>query len=109
MYTVLFFQYFVSIPMSNVLPSEEGTFEIALPNQGFTCVGSEVLSQQYEWNVYGLDFGVLRSVFEYMVACIQRQTQPKVSTIEGGYAAVRLVEAALQSARTGQWVLGDIL
>ena len=55
-----------------------------------------------------MEFGALRSALEYMVACIQRQTRPEISTIHDGYEAVRLVEAALQSARTGEWVPGDV-
>jgi UDP-N-acetylglucosamine 3-dehydrogenase len=93
------------------LDFETGTFEIELPNLGFTFLSSEgyeFFNQQYEFNVYGMEFGALRSALEYMVACIQRQTQPEISTIADGYEAVRLVEAALQSARTGQWVPGDV-
>ncbi len=92
------------------LDFEEGTFEIALPNMGFTFLspeGYQFLNQQYECNIYGMEFGALRSAFEYMVSCIQNQTQPEISTIQDGYEAVRLVEAALQSAKTGQWVQGD--
>ena len=91
------------------LDFEGGTFEIALPNMGFTFLsqnGYQFLNQQYEFKVYGMEFGALRSAFEYMVSCVQNQTQPEISTIQDGYEAVRLVNAALQSAKTGQWVPG---
>ena len=93
------------------LDFEAGTFEIAIPNLGFTFLSSEgyqFFNQQYESHVYGMEFGALRSALEYMVACIQSQTQPEISTIQDGYEAVRLVEAALRSARTGQWIPGDV-
>jgi len=86
---------------------DAGTFEIELPNMGFTFLseaGYQFINQQYEFNVYGMEFGALRAAFGYMVRCIQSQTQPQVSTVEDGYEAVRLIEAALQSARTEQWV-----
>lgn len=92
------------------LDFEEGIFEIALPNMGFTFLSSkgyQFFNQQYEFSVYGMEFGALRSAFEYMVQCVQNQTQPEISTIEDGYEAVRLIDAALQSARTGQWVAGE--
>ena len=92
------------------LDFEAGVFEIALPNMGFTFLSSkgfQFVNQQYEFNVYGMEFGALRSAFEYMVQCIQNHTQPEISTIRDGFEAVRLVEAALQSAKTGQWVKGD--
>ena len=92
------------------LDFEGGTFEIALPNLGFTFLSSEgyhFLNQQYEFNVYGMEFGALRSALEYMVRCIESQTQPEISTIQDGYEAVRLVEAALQSAKNGQWIQGE--
>lgn len=92
------------------LDFEKGTFEIALPNMGFTFLSSngfQFLNQQYEFNVYGMEFGALRSAFEYMVQCIENQTQPEISTIQDGYEAVRVVEAALQSAKTGQWIQGE--
>jgi len=91
------------------LDFEGGTFEIALPNLGFTFLSSEgyhFLNQQYEFNVYGMEFGALRSAFEYMVRCIESQAQPEISTIQDGYEAVRLVVAALQSAKNGQWIQG---
>lgn len=87
-----------------------GIFEITLPNLGFTFLSSDgyqFLNQQYEFNVYGMEFGALRSALEYMVHCIENQTQPEISTIQDGYEAVRLIEAALQSAKTGQWIQGE--
>ena len=42
-----------------------------------------------------------------MCQCVQNQVQPEISTIQDGYEAVRLIEAALESAETGQWVLGE--
>ena len=92
------------------LDFEGGTFEIALPHLGFTFVSSQgyqFLNQQYEYSVYGMELGALRAALEYMVRCIQNQTRPKISTIQDGYEAVRLVDAALQSAKTGQWILGE--
>jgi predicted dehydrogenase len=92
------------------LDFERGTYEIALPSLGFTFVSSEgyqFINQQYEFSVYGMEFGALRSAFEYMIQCIEGQTQPAISTIQDGYEAVRLVEAALQSARVGQWIHGE--
>lgn len=91
------------------LDFEEGTFEIALPNLGFTFVSSrgyQFVNQQYEFNVYGMEFGALRSALEYMIQCMESRTQPEISTIQDGYEAVRLVEAALQSAKIGQWIHG---
>jgi len=92
------------------LDFEGGTFEIALPNLGITFVSSQgyqFVNQQYEVNVYGMEFGALRSAFEYMIQCIESQTQPEISTIQDGYEAVRLIDAALQSARIGQWIHGE--
>ncbi len=92
------------------LDFEAGTFEILLPNLGFTFLsdqGHQFFNQQYEFTVYGMEFGALRSAFEYMVQCIERQTPPQISTIQDGYEAVRLVEAVLLSARTGQWIQGE--
>jgi predicted dehydrogenase len=92
------------------LDFERGTFEIALPSLGFTFVSSEgyqFINQQFEFNVFGMEFGALRSAFEYMVRCVESRTQPEISTVQDGYEAVCLVEAALQSARTGRWVHGE--
>lgn len=92
------------------LDFECGTFEISLPNLSFTFVspqGYQFVNQQYEYNVYGMEFGALRSAFEYMIQCIESQTQPEISTIQDGYEAVRLVETAIQSARIGQWIHGE--
>lgn len=92
------------------LDFEAGTFEILLPNLGFTFLsgkGCQFFNQQYEYDVYGLEFGALRSAFEYLAGCLENQTQPQISTIQDGYEAVRLVEAALQSAKTGQWIQGE--
>jgi UDP-N-acetylglucosamine 3-dehydrogenase len=92
------------------LDFEAGTFEIALPNLGFTFLtsrGYQFLNHQYEHRVYGMEFGALRSAFEYMVRCVQNRMQPEISTIQDGYEAVRLVDAALRSAQTGKWVEGD--
>jgi len=92
------------------LDFEAGTFEISLPHLGFTLLNSagyQFLNQQYESTVYGMEFGALRSALEYMVKCIQTGTQPQISTIQNGYEAVRVVEAALQSANSGQWVEGQ--
>lgn len=89
---------------------EAGTYEILLPHSGFTFLsgnGFQFFNQQYEYNVYGVEFGALRAAFEYLARCIQTQTQPTISTIQDGYEAVRLVDAALKSAQTGQWVHGD--
>ena len=84
-----------------------GTFEIHLPNMGFTFLdsnGYRFLNQQYEHNVYGMEFGALRAALEYLVRCVRTGTRPTVSTIEDGFEAVRLVEAALVSAQTGRWI-----
>lgn len=92
------------------LDFDAGSFEILLPNLGFTFVGPQgfqFINQQYECNVYGMEFGALRSAFEYLIDCIRRQVQPQISTIQDGYEAVRLVEAALESARTGKWIMGE--
>jgi len=89
---------------------EAGTFEILLPNLGFTFLNSDgfhFFNQQYEFNVHGMEFGALRAAFEYMVQCIENHAQPQISTIQDGYEAVRLVEAALESSHTGQWVQGE--
>jgi len=92
------------------LDFENGIFEMALPNLGCTFLsdrGAEFLNQQYEFTVYGMEFGALRSAFEYLVGCIQTGLQPEISTIRDGYEAVRLVDAALRSAASGEWVTGD--
>ena len=92
------------------LDFEHGTFEISLPNPGFTFLsskGCKFLNHQYEFNVYGMEFGALRAAFEYMVHCIQNHTPPRISTIADGYEAVRLVDAALQSACEGNWIEGN--
>jgi predicted dehydrogenase len=89
---------------------ETGTFEIQLPNTGFTFLSDAAyrfFNQQYEYNVYGMEFGALRSAFEYMARCIQTHTQAIISTIHDGFEAVRLVDAALSSAQSGNWVQGD--
>ena len=89
------------------LDFEHGTFEVTLPNAGFTFLGTrglQFMNHQYEFSVYGMEFGALRSAFEYISRCLQDQVQPEISTIQDGYEAVRLIEAALRSAATGQWV-----
>ncbi len=91
---------------------EHGTFEVAIPSLGFTFLdshGLQLMNHQYEFSVYGMEFGSLRSAFEYMSQCVQDQVQPDISTIQDGYEAVRLIEAALQSAETGQWVRGEAI
>jgi predicted dehydrogenase len=91
------------------LDFEHGTFEVALPSLGFTFLdtrGLQLMNHQYEFTVYGMEFGALRSAFEYMSRCVLDQVQPEISTIQDGYEAVRLIEAALQSAETGKWVRG---
>ena len=93
------------------LDFEHGTFEVALPSLGFTFLdagGLRLRNHQYEFNVYGMEFGALRSAFEYMIQCVQDGIPPEISTIQDGYEAVRLIEAALQSAATGQWVRGEV-
>ena len=92
------------------LDFEAGTFEILLPNLGFTFLsdkGCQFINQQYEFNTYGMELGALRSAFEYLIRCMVNQTQPEISTIQDGYEAVRLVDAALRSAKTGQWIQGE--
>ena len=92
------------------LDFEAGTFEIALPNMGFSFLdeqGFQFFNQQYECNVYGMEFGALRSALEYLVGCLRNHTSPEISTIEDGFQAVRLIEAALESARSGRWVEAD--
>ena len=84
-----------------------GTFEISLPNMGFTFLdasGYRFLNHQYEHNVYGMEFGALRAALEYLVRCLRTGVRPEVSTIEDGCEAIRLIQAALDSAQTGQWV-----
>jgi predicted dehydrogenase len=92
------------------LDFEHGTFEVSLPNLGFTFLdsrGLQFINHQYEFRVYGMEFGALRSAFEYLCQCVRDQVPPEISTIQDGYEAVRLIEAALQSADTGQWVRGE--
>ena len=92
------------------LDFEAGTFEINLPHMGFTFVDSDgyrFFNQQYECNVYGMEFGALRAALEYLVRCLRSDARPQISTIEDGCEAIRLIEAALQSARTGRWVEAD--
>ena len=92
------------------LDFEHGTFEVALPNLGFTFLdasGLKFVNHQYEFSVYGMEFGALRSAFEYMSRCVLDQVQPEISTIRDGYEAVRLIEAALRSAESGQWIRGE--
>jgi predicted dehydrogenase len=92
------------------LDFEGGTFEIALPNLGFTFLSSrgyQFVNQQYEFNVYGMELGALLSAFEYMIHCVESRTKPEISTVQDGYEAVRLVDAALKSAKSGQWVHGE--
>jgi predicted dehydrogenase len=89
------------------LDFEKGTFTIALPHSGFNFVGhegSKFVNQQYEYSVYGMEFGALRTALEYMTNCITQNTQPKISTIEDGYNAVRLAHSAIESARAGRWI-----
>lgn len=91
------------------LDFEGGTFEITLPNAGFTFVDSQgyhLINQQYEFNLYGVESGALRSALEFMVRCVETRSRPEISTVQDGYEAVRLVEAALRSASLGQWVDG---
>ena len=89
---------------------EAGTFELALPNMSFSFLDSDgfrFFNQQYEHSVYGMEFGALRSAFEYLVGCLRNGTRPEISTIEDGYHAVRVIEAALESARSDRWSEGD--
>ena len=92
------------------LDFEHGTFEVLLPGSGFTFLnadGMRFINHQYEFGVYGMEFGALRSAFEYMSRCVLQQTEPRISTVKDGYDAVRLIEAALTAAGTGQWVHGE--
>lgn len=91
------------------LDFENGSFTIELPNSGFNVLhaeGSRFINQNYEYSVYGMEFGALRAALEYMVNCITQKTQPKISTIEDGYNAVRLAKAAVESAKAGRWIEG---
>ena len=92
------------------LDFEAGTFEIALPNMSFSFLdsgGYRFFNQQYEHSVYGMEFGALRSAFEYLVGCLRHNTRPEISTIHDGFEAVRLIEAALESVRAGRWIEAD--
>ena len=92
------------------LDFEAGTFEIALPNMSFSFLdsgGYRFFNQQYEHSVYGMEFGALRSAFEYLVGCLRHDTRPEISTIHDGFEAVRLIEAALESVRAGRWIEAD--
>ena len=92
------------------LDFEAGTFEMSLPNMSFTFLDSQgfrFFNQQYEHDVYGMEFGALRSALEYLAGCLRSGIQPEISTIEDGYQAVRLIEAALDSARSNCWVESD--
>jgi predicted dehydrogenase len=87
-----------------------GTYETLLPNAGFTFLserGNQFLNQQYEFSVYGMEFGALRSALEYWMRCIRQKSAPQISTIRDAYEAVRLVDAAIRSAQSGQWVTGN--
>jgi len=88
------------------LDFDSGTFSIELPDTGFTFLGPEgnrMINQHYETSIYGMEFGALRSALEYMANCVVHKMRPQISTIEDGYNAVRLVDAAIRSASTGQW------
>lgn len=92
---------------SVTLDFDAGTYSITLPHAGFTFLsreGHRSINQQYESCLYGMEFGALRSALEYMTRCVAEKRRPQISTIEDGYNAVRLVDAAIRSAATGQWV-----
>ena len=48
-----------------------------------------------------MESGALRAALEYMVHCVRHKAQPRISTIEDGYHAVRLAAAGfIKDART---------
>jgi len=90
-----------------VLDFDGGSYSIEMPHSGITFLNEEsnrFINQHYEHSVYGMEFGALRNALEYMVQCITTNTKPRISTVEDGYNAVLLVDAAIRSAQSGQWV-----
>lgn len=84
-----------------------GTFDLQLPHRALTFLaagGACAINQQYEHTIYGDERGALRSALEYMVDCVARKQRPSISTIDDGYRAVELVDAAIRAARSGRWI-----
>jgi predicted dehydrogenase len=89
------------------LDFEKGSWSMVFPHSGFNFIdaaGAHFVNQHYENTMYGMEFGALRSALEYMTQCVDRGIRPQISTIEDGYNAVRLVDAAIRSAAEGRWI-----
>lgn len=87
--------------------SEAGIDEMSMPHTGYYRVtesGVETPNLYYGNSVYGTEYGLLRSAFDYMVRCIISGEKPQISTLEDGYNAVELIEAALRSVAENRWI-----
>jgi predicted dehydrogenase len=87
--------------------SAAGMDEFALPNLSYFSVnekGMEVPNLFYGHSIYGMEYGPLRSAFDYMVGCLIKGVQPEISTVQDAYDTVELIDAALRSVREGRWI-----
>lgn len=89
------------------LDFENGTYSLVMPHTGFTFLGPQgyrFINQHYENTVYTMEYGALRAALDYFTHCVSTQTRPTISTMEDGYNAVVLATAAIESAKSGQWI-----
>ena len=87
--------------------SASGIDELNMPHTGYyqvTEAGMETTNLYYGNSVYGVEYGLLRAAFDYLVRCIVEGEKPKISTIQDAYNAVELIEAGLKSVAEGRWV-----
>jgi predicted dehydrogenase len=87
--------------------SERGIHEIAMPHLGFYSLdgqGVSVPNLFYGHSIYGTEYGPLRAAFDYLARCVSNGTTPEISTIEDGFRAVEVIDAALRSVAENRWI-----
>lgn len=87
--------------------SAEGIDEVSIPHSGYhrlTSQGMDFPNLHYGHAVYGVQYGPLRSAFDYLALCLQRNEAPQISTIQDAYDAVELIEGALLSVKENRWI-----
>lgn len=90
-----------------ILDYDGGSFSMLMPHTGFTFLGpagNRFINHHYENTVHGMEFGALRAALDYMVQCVVDKKQPTISTVEDGFNAVRLANAAIESSKAGRWI-----